>query len=64
MASKSKTDDERVETKEIEESDDRIKTVTGLAEAETLQKAGWQLISVRRTSKDPFSEKEYKFRKE
>jgi len=40
------------------------RTVIGLIEAEKLQKAGWVLVDAHLTSKDPFGDKEYKFRKE
>jgi hypothetical protein len=43
-----------------EENNEEYKTVIGIAEAETLQKSGWQLISCHLTSEG----KEYKFRKD
>ena len=40
------------------------KTVIGIAEAEKLQKSGWQLVSVTQESDNPYDGKTYKFRKE
>ncbi len=45
------------------DTEGKEKIVIGLIKAEKLQKAGWVLIDAHLTSDDPFSDKEYKFKR-
>ena len=57
---------EPVKTQQQVSSEDNIKEVIGSAEAEALQKSGWQFISATpvEDGEDGMTRKKYKFKKE